>query len=146
DGRSFPLSYAQRRLWFLDQLEPGGGAYNMPAAITLSGGLDEAALAGALTALVRRHEALRTTFTNEGGRPAQRISPAAPVPLPVIDLSGLRGPAAAREAAAGALAAAEVRRPFDLAAGPPLRALLLRLTPVERILILTVHHIVSDAW
>jgi amino acid adenylation domain-containing protein len=148
-GQSFPLSYAQERLWFLDQLEPGSAAYNIPAAVRLSGRLDEAALARALTEVVRRHEVLRSSFASEGGRPMQRIAPAAALPLPVVDLSGLRCPgreATAREEAARTAAAAELRRPFDLAAGPPLRALLLRLTPVERILVLTVHHIVSDAW
>jgi amino acid adenylation domain-containing protein len=168
DGRGFLLSYAQQRLWFLDQLEPGSAAYNMPAAVRLSGRLDEAALARALAAVVRRHEVLRTTFVNEDGRPVQRVGPPPPLPLPVIDLRCLYGrpeeatprereaataaPAAAetmprqREEAAASLAAAEIRRPFDLAAGPPVRALLLRLTPVESILVLTVHHIVSDAW
>jgi amino acid adenylation domain-containing protein len=148
-GQSFPLSYAQERLWFLDQLEPGSSAYNIPGAVRLSGGLDEAALARALTEVVRRHEVLRTSFASEGGRPVQRIAPPAALPLPVIDLSGLRRPgreAAAQEEAARALAATEFTRPFDLAAGPPLRALLLRLTAAERILVLTVHHIVSDAW
>jgi amino acid adenylation domain-containing protein len=151
DGRSFPLSYAQQRLWFLDQLEPGSAAYNMPAAVRLSGRLDEAALAGALAAVVRRHEALRTTFVSEDGRPAQRVGPPPLLPLPVIDLRCLcGGPGEAapreREEAAASLAAAEIRRPFDLAAGPPVRALLMRLTAAESILVITVHHIVSDAW
>jgi len=148
DGRGFPLSYAQQRLWFLHQLEPGSAAYNMPAPVRLSGRLDEAALARALAAVVRRHEVLRTRFVNEDGRPVQRIAPPAAVPLPRVDLRRLRCPAgeAAREALATSLAAAEIRRPFDLAAGPPVRALLLRLTPAESILVLTVHHIASDAW
>jgi amino acid adenylation domain-containing protein len=151
DGRGFPLSYAQQRLWFLDQLDPGSAAYNMPAAVRLSGLLDEAALARALAAVVRRHEVLRTGFVNEDGRPVQRVGPPLPLPLPVIDLRRLHGrPEEAaprtREEAAASLAAAEIRRPFDLAAGPPVRALLLRLTPVESVLVLTVHHIVSDAW
>jgi amino acid adenylation domain-containing protein len=149
DGRGFPLSYAQQRLWFLDQLEPGSAAYNMPAAVRLSGRLDEAALARAVAEVARRHEALRTTFASQDGRPVQRIAPPPALPLPVVDLSalgGARAPEAAREAAARALAGAEIRRPFDLAAGPPMRALLLRLSPVERVLVLTVHHIVCDAW
>jgi amino acid adenylation domain-containing protein len=146
DGRSFPLSYAQQRLWFLDQLEPGSAAYHIPAAVRFSGPLDERALARALAAVVRRHEALRTTFGGDGGLPAQRIAPPAPLPLPVIDLAAWRCPPAVREAAARTIAGAELRRPFDLAAGPPLRALLLRLGPEDRILVLTVHHIVSDGW
>jgi amino acid adenylation domain-containing protein len=150
-GQSFPLSYAQQRLWFLHQLDRASAAYNMPAPVRLSGRLDEAALARALAAVVRRHEVLRTSFVDEDGRPVQRIGPPAAVPLPRIDLRHLAlggSPSAetTREALAHALAVAEIRRPFDLAAGPPVRALLLRVTPAESILVLTVHHIASDAW
>ncbi|HEY6320186.1 MAG TPA: amino acid adenylation domain-containing protein, partial [Thermoanaerobaculia bacterium] len=147
-GQSFPLSHAQQRLWFLHQLDRGSAAYNMPAPVRLSGRLDEAALSRALAAVVRRHEVLRTCFVSEDGRPVQRIGPPAAVPLPRIDLRHLDSSlgATTREALAHELAVAEIRRPFDLAAGPPVRALLLRVTPAESILVLTVHHIASDAW
>jgi amino acid adenylation domain-containing protein len=140
----FPLSYAQQRLWFLDQLEPGNPFYNVPGAFRLAGNLDEAALASALSEIIRRHEILRTTFPAVGGKPVQRIGPPAPAPLPVVDLAEL--PAGERQAAVRALLAAEVRRPCDLAAGPLLRFLLLRLGSAERVLAFTFHHIVSDGW
>ena len=140
----FPLSYAQQRLWFLDQLEPGNPFYNVPGAFRLAGSLDEAALARALSGIVRRHEILHTTFPAIAGRPVQRVGPPVPVPLPSIDLSGL--PEADRHAAVWTCIAAEVQRSFDLAAGPPIRFLLLRLAPTERVLAFTLHHIVSDGW
>ncbi|HVT59905.1 MAG TPA: condensation domain-containing protein, partial [Thermoanaerobaculia bacterium] len=143
DGRLFPLSYAQQRLWFLDQLEPGNPFYNLPGAVRLAGPLDERALRRALAEVVRRHEALRTVFVSDQGRPAQRIGEPPALIMPVVDL-GTLGPR--REKVAMALAAALVRRPFDLARGPLLRALLLRLGPEERVLAFVVHHIVADGW
>jgi amino acid adenylation domain-containing protein len=140
----FPLSYAQQRLWFLDQLEPGSAFYNLPGAFRLAGALDEAALARALSAIVQRHEALRTTFPAIEGKPIQRVGPPAEVPLPVIDLSGL--PEEERRGAVRAGVAALARSPFDLAAGPLTRFLLLRLGPSERVLAFSLHHIVSDGW
>ncbi|HEV2846590.1 MAG TPA: condensation domain-containing protein, partial [Thermoanaerobaculia bacterium] len=140
----FPLSYAQQRLWFLDQLEPGNPFYNLPGAVRLAGPLDELALSRALTAIVRRHEALRTTFPSVGGTPVQRVNPPAEVPLPMIDLAGL--PVAERRAALRAHVDGQVRRSFDLAAGPLLRFLLVRLGPSERVLAFAIHHIVSDGW
>src|SRR5215204_7529094 len=83
EGVPIPLSFAQQRLWFLDQLEPGSGAYNLPAAVRLQGPLDVAVLARALNAMVARHEALRTSFAAVEGRPAQVVAPALAVPLPV---------------------------------------------------------------
>ncbi len=139
-----PLSFAQQRLWFLDQLAPGHPFYNIPAAVRLAGRLDPAALAGALAAIERRHEALRTAFPADAGRPLQRVHPPAGLPLPWIDLSAL--PAERRGGAAAALAEAEAQRPFDLAAGPLVRASLLRLAPDEHIALLTLHHIVGDGW
>jgi amino acid adenylation domain-containing protein len=141
-----PLSFGQQRLWFLDQLEPGSAAYNMPSPVRLAGRLDPAALAASLGELARRHEALRTVFHLAEGEdePAQRILPAAPVPLPQVDLGGL--PPQAREAAVRRLAAREARQPFDLARGPLLRTALLRLADAEHVLLLTLHHIVSDGW
>ena len=140
----FPLSYAQQRLWFLDQLEPGNPFYNLPGAVRLQGPLDEACLGLALSGVVARHESLRTGFPAIQGRPVQRVSSAAELPLPVVDLTAL--PEALRRSAGRALAQAAVRRPFDLATGPLLRAVLLRLSADERILAFAVHHIVADGW
>jgi amino acid adenylation domain-containing protein len=144
-----PLSFAQQRLWFIDQLEPGSGLYNMPVALRIEGPLDSAVLARALGELTRRHEALRTVFSVLDGAPVQVIQPATPFALPVVDLAGL--PDGARAAAALALAAAEASCPFDLSRGPLLRGLLLRLSVpsegrMDHVLALTVHHIVSDGW
>jgi acyl carrier protein len=141
---ALPLSFAQQRLWFLDQLEPGSAAYNIPAAVRLAGRLDASALERALAGVVKRHEALRTTFVAEGGQPRQSLSPAGPFALPLVDLSDR--PAPAREEEARRLTEEEGRRPFDLARGPLLRALLLKLDDEEHIILLTMHHIVSDAW
>jgi amino acid adenylation domain-containing protein len=143
-GEAVPLSFAQRRLWFLEQLEPGSAVYNVPGEVRLEGPLDVAALAAALGEVVGRHEALRTVFVADRGEPVQRVEPAAAVPLPVIDLSSL--PEGARAAEAERRARAEARRPFDLAHGPVRRALLLRLAPGDHRLAVTFHHIVSDDW
>ncbi|HEY0783342.1 MAG TPA: amino acid adenylation domain-containing protein, partial [Thermoanaerobaculia bacterium] len=144
-----PLSFAQQRLWFLDQLEPGAAAYNMPVALRLRGDLDVAALRASLTEVVRRHESLRTTFERVDGRPVQRVWPAQEVSLPEVDLGGVT--AAARELEMDRLPAAEAERPFRLATGPLLRATVLRLTGAgdgagEWGALFTLHHIVSDAW
>ena len=109
------LSFAQQRLWFLDQLEPGSSAYNIPAAVRLSGALDVRALTRALAEVVRRHESLRTTFPSVGGRPVQVIAQPARVELPVVDLSTLDDEE--REERARELTEAEAARPFDLARG-----------------------------
>jgi len=141
EGR-MPLSFAQQGLWFLHRLAPGSPVYNMPGLVRLPGSLDPAASRAALSAIVARHEALRTTFPTAGGEPYQEIGPAVPVPVPVVDLSAL--PDAEREARR--LASEEGRRPFDLARGPLLRALLLRLGPEEQRLAVVLHHIVADGW
>ncbi len=117
-----PLSFAQERLWFLDQLEPGGSAYNVPAPVRLRGRLDRAALAASLREVVRRHEALRTTFPEVEGRPVQHVAPAPALALPVVDLADL--PAAARDGEVRRLVLQDARRPFDLARGPLLRTAL----------------------
>jgi amino acid adenylation domain-containing protein len=141
--RDLPLSFAQQRLWFLDQLEPGSAAYNIPAAVRLSGEVSPARLAAVFAEVVRRHEALRTTFDARDGGPVQVIAPRGPRPeLPEIDLSGLPDP----ETAARALALAEARTPFDLARGPLLRLALLRLGKGDHVLLINLHHIVSDGW
>ncbi|MEA2694434.1 MAG: hypothetical protein QOJ16_3821, partial [Acidobacteriota bacterium] len=143
---TLPLSFAQERLWFLDQLDPGQAVYNMPIPVRLLGPLAPAALAAALAEEVRRHEVLRTSFRVAAGRPVLWIAPALGCELPLVDLSGL--PAGERQPAATHLVAAESARPFDLARGPLLRALLLRLggDPPEHLLLLTLHHIVADGW
>src|SRR5579864_6698867 len=139
-----PLSFAQERLWFIDQLDPGSAAYNMASAVRFRGRLELPALAASLQAIVRRHEALRTVFTAEQGQPRQAILRALRLGLPLADLSAL--PAAARETQAARLAAAAAIRPFDLAVPPLLRLLLLRLAPAEHLAVLVFHHIVSDGW
>ncbi|HLM54865.1 MAG TPA: amino acid adenylation domain-containing protein, partial [Pyrinomonadaceae bacterium] len=139
-----PLSFAQARLWFMEQLMPGGSAYNLPAALRLSGRLDVDALGRSFDEIVRRHEALRTTFAEEGGQAVQRIAPRLSVPLRVIDLTSL--PEAEREREAVRLATEEARTPFDLSAGPLARASLLRLAPEEHVLLFTLHHVISDGW
>ncbi|HLE85703.1 MAG TPA: amino acid adenylation domain-containing protein, partial [Thermoanaerobaculia bacterium] len=143
-GRELPLSFAQQRLWLLDRMAPGSPLYNVPRLERLEGAVDAGALAGALSDLVARHESLRTTFGERGDRPVQGIAPPRPVPLRVIDLAPL--PPFASRQEARRLAAAEARRPFDLGRGPLLRAVLLRLAPVEHRLLVTVHHIVFDGW
>jgi amino acid adenylation domain-containing protein len=137
-----PLSYAQQRLWFIDQLDPGSPAYNLSSAVLLRGRLDADALRRTLSEVVRRHEALRTTFEERDGRPVQVIHEHEPLRLEVEDLSG----SADAEGEARRLVEDEARTPFDLAEGPPLRARLLRLAEEEHVLAVTLHHIVSDGW
>ncbi|MEP7010069.1 MAG: amino acid adenylation domain-containing protein [Acidobacteriota bacterium] len=142
--RALPLSFAQQRLWFLDQLEPGSALYNIPAALRMEGPLEPRVLALALGEIVRRHETLRTVFSSAEGPPVQRVHPFRPFALPVLDLAGL--PEVEREAAVLALCEAEAGRPFDLARDPLLRSLLLRLAPLDHVVALTTHHIASDGW
>ncbi|WP_433385478.1 amino acid adenylation domain-containing protein [Micromonospora sp. KLBMP9576] len=139
-----PVAYAQRQLWFLDQLSPGNPFYNNPVAFDVTGALDVSALAHALTEVVRRHEALRTVFALVDGEPRQLVRPAGPVALPVTDLTAL--PAAQRSRRADEVTEAEARAPFDLATGPLVRGHLLRLAADEHRWLLTVHHMVADGW
>ncbi len=139
-----PLSFAQERLWFLDQLRPGLPTYNVPLALRLRGDFSPSAFAASLSAILARHEALRTTFATAGGRPVQVIGEPFRAAPAWIDLSGL--PAGRREEVAQELAAAESARPFDLVRGPLLRATLLRLEDDSHVALLTLHHIVSDGW
>ncbi|WP_370963939.1 non-ribosomal peptide synthase/polyketide synthase [Amycolatopsis sp. cg9] len=134
-SRPLPLSSAQRRLWFLSRLRPDDPEYNSAFALRLTGVLDVAALAAALTALVARHEPLRTTFAEAGGEPVQRIEPPYEVALPVADVA---------PADLDAVLRAEYAKPFDLGRGPLLRALLARLGPAEHVLLVSVHHIATD--
>jgi len=142
--QTLPLSFAQQRLWFIDQWEPGNPYYNIPTAVRLTGPLDVAALEQSLNEVVRRHEALRTTFETVEGRPVQIIAPVLTVPLPVVDLGGLAE--TEREAEARRLAVEEAGWSFDLARGPLARAAALRLGKEEYVLLLNMHHIVSDGW
>lgn len=143
-SRALSLSFAQQRLWLLDQWEPGSAAYNLPAAYRLTGALDLRALEQSFTEIVRRHEVLRTTFVMGEGRPVQIIAPARTIELPVIDLCDI--PAPEREAQVLRRATAEAQRPFDLARGPLVRISLLRLGAEEHVLLLVMHQIVSDDW
>ena len=138
-----PLSFAQQRLWFIDQLEPGS-VYNFPAAVRLKGQLNVAALKLSLNEIVKRHESLRTTFTTVDGRPVQVIAPHLTMALPILDLREL--PETEREAEVQRLATNEAQRPFDLAEGPLVRATVLRLGENEHVGLLTMHHIVTDGW
>ena len=149
------LSFAQTRLWVIDQIRPGGAEYNVFLALRLEGALDVAVLERGLTEIVRRHEALRTVFRlSPGARGGaeglvQIIRPAPPMPLPFVDLSvspWAELPAADREAEARRRGQAEALRPFDLAEGPLVRTELLRLAQEEHVLLLNLHHIICDGW
>ena len=139
-----PLSHAQQRLWFLDQLERGNSSYNIPVAVRLTGRLDVEALTLTLNEIVRRHEVLRTTFSVIDGKPVQVIAPAQTIQLPILDLSDLDEDS--REAEARLIVGREAQYAFDLSSEPPLRARLLRLGKVEHIVLLTMHHIITDGW
>jgi amino acid adenylation domain-containing protein len=142
--QNLPLSYAQQRLWFLDQLEPGSAAFNISTAVRFVGQLDIVALERSFNEVVRRHESLRTTFVISGRQPVQLISPPRHLLLPVEDLSHL--PESERETTVERLAAEEARRPFDLANDRLLRVRLLRLDADDHVVLLTMHHIISDGW
>ena len=141
---ALPVSFAQQRLWFLTQLEPGNPFYNNLVVARLRGRLDVAALRRALDRVVRRHEALRTRFVELDGRPAAFVTPPQPVPLAILDLEDLPPPRREREERR--LIQEDVRRPFDLVRGPSLRWRLLRLGAEEHTALLGLHHIVSDGW
>ncbi|HVR99075.1 MAG TPA: condensation domain-containing protein, partial [Thermoanaerobaculia bacterium] len=141
---ALPLSYAQESLWFLARLEPESPAYNIAVVLLFRGALDIAALGAALTAVVHRHEVLRTRFVDPAGGPIQIVEPPAGVPLPVVDLEPLAS--AAREEEVARWASAAAQRPFDLERGPLIRVLLLRLGVAEHRALLTVHHVVADGW
>ncbi|HEU4325265.1 MAG TPA: condensation domain-containing protein, partial [Roseiflexaceae bacterium] len=148
--RSGPLppAFSQQRLWFLDQRAPHGTAYTIPAALRLGGQVDLAALEHALGALVERHESLRTTFAVIDGQLAQQIAPPhAPAGLPRLEVVDLRASDAETALArAGALAVEVAQQPFDLAAGPLLRVTLAQIGERDHLLIIAMHHIISDAW
>jgi amino acid adenylation domain-containing protein len=139
-----PLSFAQQRLWFLDQLQPGGTFYNISAAIRLRGKLDVCALDRCLQEIIRRHEVLRTTFTSVDGRPVQVIRESHKAELPIVDLSLLTE--TERETEVQRLARREMEWSFDLEKDCLFRTTLLHLGPEENAILLTTHHIVSDGW
>jgi amino acid adenylation domain-containing protein len=139
-----PASFAQQRLWFLDQLEPGRSTYHIPAAVRLVGRLDEDALKRAVNEVVRRHEALRTSLVSDGGVPRQLIAETLELSMAVEDLSSLAEDQ--REALAFRRIREEAERPFDLARGPLVRAGLLRLGEEDHVVMVTMHHAVSDGW
>ncbi len=144
DRARAPLSFAQQRLWFLDQLEPGRPFYNMALAFRLRGPLRTDALRRALEALIARHETLRTTFSMVDDRPLQSIGPEGPPTLTVSERFDLAE--ADRDRLAAEWVAVEAGRPFDLARGPLLRAALLRFGEADHVLLLGMHHIISDGW
>jgi amino acid adenylation domain-containing protein len=139
-----PLSFAQERMWYLDQLDPGTPIYNLFNFIEVSGPLSISVLARCLDEVMRRHEGLRTVFVAEGGKPLQRILPAAPFPLPVVDLAAL--PPAVRREEMARLEAADHSRSFDLSRGPLFRATVLTGGPEEHAALFNMHHIFGDGW
>ena len=143
-NKIFPLSSAQRRLWFLDQLQQGSPVYHIAVTYRIKGELDVAALERSLNGIVKRHETLRTTFPVIGGQPMQIIAPSLTVKLAREDIEKL--PIEQREAEVLQQAIREVQAPFNLAEGPLLRIKLLHLSGFEHVLFLTVHHIVFDGW
>ncbi len=144
DSYIFPMSFAQQRLWFLDKLEPGNPLYNAPWAVRMKGALNLDALQRTYRTIVSRHESLRTTFNTFEGKPVQIVQACRPVTIQLIDLTAW--PEAEREAEGLRLVAQEAHRPFNLAQGPLLRIALLRLGEFDHVLLLVLHHIISDLW
>jgi amino acid adenylation domain-containing protein len=143
-GSAAPLSFAQQRLWFLDQLEPNLSFYNLPFAFRLHGPIHLSALDQALNEIVRRHEVLRTTFAREAGQPVQVVHAEMRIDLPVTDLTDQTSED--REPEAARLAALEAAAPFDLHSDAMLRARILKLGETHHVMLLTMHHIASDGW
>ena len=139
-----PLSFAQQRLWFMDQLQPDSPFYNIPGAVRLIGKLNTEALEKSLSEVVRRHETLRTTFDDENGKPFVVIHEPQPVKLPITDLSAL--PEAEKSAKLKELTLEENRKPFNLKQGPLFRGRLIKLNDEEHVVLFTMHHIISDGW
>lgn len=139
-----PLSYAQQRLWFIQQLEPENTAYNEHLAYYLYGALDYVALARSLEEILRRHEVLRSRFASNNGQPFQTVASKMPLDLPLIDRRNI--PEEALNEDIRSLIVDEVRRPFDLANDPALRSLLIRTGENSHVLVLVLHHITTDGW
>ena len=147
DGRDawiFSTSFAQRRLWFIDQIEPGNTLYNVPTAFRVHGHLNPELLERSFATVIARHEILRTTFRAVDGEPMQIVADALDLRLPVVDLRAL--PAPAREAEVARIIREESERPFNLARGPLLRAALIELDASEQVLVVSLHHIITDSW
>ncbi len=143
-SQRLPLSFAQQRLWVLDQIEPNNPLYNIPRPLRLTGVLNVAALESALNAIVARHEVLRTTYEADKGQPFQVIAAERKQPLKVVDLTAL--PVAEREKEAHRLVDQEASTPFDLAKDPIVRYMLLKLAEEDHILVFSTHHIADDGW
>ena len=143
DGE-LPLSFSQARLWLLDQLEPGGITYNIPTFFHLRGNLNLPVLEQSLSEIVRRHEVLRAYYSTANGKPIQKISPAQPLTIPIVDLQSFTETERAKEVER--LAAASASRPFDLTQAPMLRATALKCAPGEHLLLVDIHHIAFDGW
>ncbi|CAG7658024.1 non-ribosomal peptide synthetase [Actinacidiphila bryophytorum] len=142
--RRFAASFPQQRMWFLDQLNPGSAAYNIPAAVRLRGPLDVELWRRSLAEIVRRHESLRTTFDESDGEPVQVVHDSGELELTVEECPHLRGPDS--EPVLQELARQEFARPFDLRTGPLMRMKFLRLAAEDHVLLVTMHHIVADLW
>ena len=140
--KTYPLSFAQQRLWFIHRMDPGSAAYNSANAIRMIGEIDKNALERSLSEIIRRHEVLRTIFPERDGEPVQQVFPSEAVRIPLIDFRGLDNP----EESSRDVFESEYARPFDLSKGPLLRLLLFRLSDQDHVLILVVHHIASDGW
>lgn len=140
----FPVSFAQQRLWFLDRFAPGSPFYNLPTVVRLQGKLDVSILEQSFQAIVQRHESLRTTFTTVDGQPVQEIASQLDFTLQIVDLRAR--PTVEKDAEVQALATQEAQRPFNLERAPLFRVTLLHLAEKEQILLLTMHHIISDGW
>ncbi|CAM2064006.1 Amino acid adenylation domain-containing protein [Sulfidibacter corallicola] len=140
----FALSFAQQRLWFMDRMEASRAAYNIPMAWRAKGALDMTALRSAFQALVDRHEPLRTRFLSRGGDPVQQIMPDHRLDIPLVDLSDLSPDE--REAERDRLAHEEAQQPFDLEVGPPIRVSVVRTEAEDHLVLITLHHIVTDGW
>ena len=143
-GNSFPLSFAQQRMWFLDRLAPGNPMYNNPAAVSIKGRVNVGAIEKALAYMGRRHEVLRTVFDDNGGNPVQVIQEQAGLKLNKVDFSKFNEPEKQEKLRQESIA--EAQRPFDLSAGPMLRTTLISMGQDEYVFLLTMHHIISDAW
>jgi amino acid adenylation domain-containing protein/FkbH-like protein len=142
--QQLPLSFAQQRVWFMNQVDPVNAAYNMSGAVRLKGPLNAHALSLSIATLLDRHETLRSCFPSEGGRPLLRILPAGGFSLVLADLSGL--PLSHQEKEISRLAHENSQRPFDLASGPLFRGAIIRASQDEHVVLVAMHHIVSDGW
>jgi thioesterase domain-containing protein len=140
----FPATVGQQGFWYLDQIDPGNPAYNIAVRFRLEGTMQYAALFYAINEIVRRHETLRTVVMDIDGQPVQVVTPSLRIDVPVIDLGDV--PAAERHARSELLTVEEARRRFNLSSGPLIRASLLRLNEQDHVLLVTVHHVISDGW